>query len=57
MSAHGLECFSDFVFLVSAPQTDRYYKNNTDNKNQNCLKNYMSPDNPFKFTRSRGYRN
>ena len=49
MSAHGLECFLDFVYLVSAPQTDRYYKNNTDNKKQTCLKNYAPLGNPFNF--------
>jgi len=45
-----------FLFLFSAPQTDRYYKNNTDNKMQNCLKNYARLCNPFNFPWRRQYR-
>ena len=50
MSAHGLECLL-FFYLLSAPQTDRYYKNNTDNSKQSCLKSYAPLFNPLNYSK------
>jgi hypothetical protein len=38
--------------LLSAPQTDRYYKNNTDNNNkQSCLKGHAPFYYPLDFSK------
>ena len=38
--------------LLSAPQTDRYYKNNTDNNKQSCLTSYAPFYYPLDFSKN-----